>query len=70
MELTLPYYKEYLNAVCSFVEEIGRSHGANDKEALQLRLLGEETFLFIMNGIPKTGIETVCSLSSLTTDDR
>lgn len=58
MEIILPYYKEYLNAVCSFVEEIGRSHGANEKEAMQLRLIGEETFLFILNGIPKTGIET------------
>lgn len=57
MELILPYYKEYLNAVCSFVEEIGRSHGANDKEALQLRLIGEETFVFILNGIPKVGLD-------------
>ncbi len=69
MELTLPYYKEYLNAVCSFVEEIGRSHGANDKEALQLRLIGEETFLFIMNGIPKTGIDTQFHLQCIEEED-
>ena len=41
MELILPYYKECLNIVCGFVEEIGRSHGASEKEALQLRLIGE-----------------------------
>ena len=57
MELILPYYKEYLNAVCSFVEEIGRSHGASRQEALQLRLIGEETFVFILNGIPKVGLD-------------
>ena len=69
MELTLPYYKEYLNAVCSFVEEIGRSHGANDKEAMQLRLIGEETFLFILNGIPKTGIDTQFHLQCVEEED-
>lgn len=69
MELTLPYYKEYLNAVCSFVEEIGRSHGANDKETMQLRLIGEETFLFILNGIPKTGIDTQFHLQCVEEED-
>lgn len=57
MELILPYYKECLNIVCGFVEEIGRSHGASEKEALQLRLIGEETFVFILNGIPKVGLD-------------
>ena len=62
MELILPYYQEYINVVASFVEEMGRSHGAGREEATQLRLVGEETFIFIMNGIPKTGLDTMFHL--------
>ena len=57
MELKIPYYIEYTNLVASFMEEIGRSHGANSEELMQLRLIGEEAFVFILNGIPKVGIQ-------------
>lgn len=57
MELKIPYYIEYSNLVASFMEEIGRSHGADSYELMQLRLIGEEAFIFIMNGIPKVGIQ-------------
>lgn len=56
MELKIPYYIQYSNLVASFMEEVGRSHGANSEETMQLRLIGEEAFIFIMNGIPKVGI--------------
>ncbi len=62
MELVLPHYKAYINVVASFVEEIGRSHGASKEEAMQLRLIGEETFFFILNGIPKTGLDDMFHL--------
>lgn len=38
MELILPYYKECLNIVCGFVEEIGRSHGASEKRGIAITL--------------------------------
>lgn len=57
MELKIPYYIEYTNLVASFMEEVGRSHGADSEELMQLRLIGEEAFIFIMNGIPKVGVQ-------------
>lgn len=57
MELKIPYYIEYTYLVASFMEEVGRSHGADSHEMMQLRLIGEEAFIFIMNGIPKVGVQ-------------
>lgn len=62
MELIIPYYKEYINLVSTFMEEIGRSHGADKAEQTQLRLIGEESFIFILGGIPKVGLESAFHL--------
>lgn len=62
MELKIPYYKEYTHLVASFMEEMGRSHGANKEETMQLRLIGEEAFVFILNGIPKVGVQETFNL--------
>lgn len=69
MELILPYYKEYINTVASFVEEMGISHGAGKEEQGKLRLLGEETFVFIMNGIPKVGLDQKFHLRCIEEED-
>lgn len=69
MELILPYYKEYINTVSSFVEEMGISHGATKEEQGKLRLLGEETFVFIMNGIPKVGLDQKFHLRCVEEED-
>lgn len=62
MELIVPYFRECINLVSAFMEEIGRSYGANEQERFQLRLIGEETFLFILNGIPKSGLQNTFHL--------
>lgn len=69
MELIVPYYKEYINLVSSFVEEIGRSHGAEKEELFQLRLIGEETFIFILNGIPNVGLDRMFHLRCMEEED-
>lgn len=57
MELEIPYYAEYTNLVASFMEEMGRTHGASKAERMHLRLIGEEAYVFIIKGIPKVGIK-------------
>lgn len=69
MELKIPYYSEYTYLVASFMEEIGRSHGADSQEMMQLRLIGEEAFIFIMNGIPKVGVENNFHLHCIEEED-
>lgn len=51
--ITIPYKKEYINVITSFIQEVGAAHGANKTECMQLSLLGEEVFQFILTGIPK-----------------
>ncbi|MFI3314685.1 MAG: hypothetical protein R3Y04_03365, partial [Rikenellaceae bacterium] len=51
--ITIPYKKEYTNVLTSFIQEVGLVHGANEVECMQLSLLGEEVFQFILTGIPK-----------------
>lgn len=53
ISMTIPYNKEYTNALTSFIQEVGLVHGANEIECMQLSLLGEEVFQFILTGIPK-----------------
>lgn len=62
MELIVPYYKEYINIVASFIEELGICYGADNSERMKFRLLGEESFAFILSGIPSKEFNELFSL--------
>ncbi len=52
MEIMMPYNLRFVSIVAAFIEEVGRCYGADNSEKKRLRLIGEEAFTFIINGIP------------------
>lgn len=55
--------------VCSFLTEVGKLHGASQKECMQLSLLGEEVLLFILKGIPKYEFDEQFTLTCTIEED-